>query len=270
MIPEAPGPAKRAGTIRGARYSFFMNAVIDTSGGAETRQLISLAALAASNLLPLLGVMAWGWDVGALVVLYWSENLIIGAYTLVKMLVHSPLKGLLNGAFFVVHYGGFCAVHGVFVLALALEQEPSFLEGPTWPLFLVFVQLLIDVVRQVLSLAPPEWLAAFAALAVSHGISLAANYFRGGEFREQDGKKLMTAPYKRIVVLHLAIIAGGFGVAALGSPMPLLVLLVALKLGLDLWLHDREHRGAREHRGSGDDSAAGERRGAGSHRAAAD
>lgn len=203
---------------------------------------LALIALVTSNLLPLAGVFLWGWDVGSLVVLYWSENLILGAYTLLKILVLARIKGLLAGAFFTLHYGGFCAVHGVFVLVLAMDQEPQLFQDEPWPLWLIFLQLLIDVVRQVLAMAPAEWLVAFAALATSHGLSLWLNYFRGGEYRHQSVNALMSAPYKRIVVLHVAIIAGGFGVMALGSPMALLVLLVILKLGLDVYLHGREHR----------------------------
>lgn len=148
----------------------------------------------------------------------------------------------LYGIMFVIHYGGFCAVHGLFVLVLAMQQQPAVLQGETWPLFLVFVQLLFDVVRPVLAFAPAEWLYVFAALALSHGISLVLNYFRGGEYRTASMKTLMKSPYKRIVILRIAIIAGGFGVMALGSPLPLLVLLVLLKLTFDVWLHIREHR----------------------------
>jgi len=219
-----------------------MEAAADDLRSTDIRRTLSLAALGLSNVLPLVGVFYWGWDVGSLVVVYWSENLIIGAFTLVKLLAASPLKGLLAGVVFVIHYGGFCAVHGVFVLILAAEQQPAIMEGEPWPLFLVFVQLLIDVVRAVLAMAPAEWLVAFAALAVSHGISLVLNYFRGGEHREHDARSLMAAPYRRIVIMHLAILAGGFGVAVVGSPLPLLVLLVVLKLVLDVWLHIREHR----------------------------
>lgn len=68
------------------------------------------------------------------------------------------------------------------------------------------------------------------------------HYCPGGEYRGETVQSLMMAPYQRIVILHVAIIAGGFGVAALGSPLPLLVLLVSLKLVLDVWLHRREHR----------------------------
>ena len=208
----------------------------------RTRRAVSLVALVVVNLIPLIGVLLWGWDVGSLVVLYWSENLILGAYTIVKMLAVSPVGGFFSSLFFLVHYGGFCAVHGIFVLALATDTEPTFLQGDPWPLWLVFVQLLISVITQVLAMAPAEWLIAFAALAISHGLSLTFNYFMNGEYRNQTVKALMGAPYKRIVVLHVAIILGAFGVAALGSPLPLLVLLVGLKLGLDLVLHNREHQ----------------------------
>jgi hypothetical protein len=53
-----------------------------------------------------------------------------------------------------------------------------------------------------------------------------------------------SAPYKRIVVLHIAIIIGGIGVMALGQPLTMLVVLVLLKLGVDVVLHLREHRSA--------------------------
>ena len=205
------------------------------------RRNISLAALILVNLIPLVGVVAWQWDVASVVILYWSENIVLGIYTLVKMLAKNPARGIFMGAFFTIHYGGFCAVHGIFVLALTVGDMPDFMDGEPWPLFLVFVQMLIQVISQVLSMAPPEWLVGFAALFISHGISLVLNYFLGGEHKAQELKGLMHAPYKRIVVLHVAIIAGGFGVAAFDSPVVLLVLLVVLKLGLDVWLHNKEH-----------------------------
>lgn len=202
---------------------------------------MSVGALILANLVPLVGVLAWDWDVAPLVIFYWSENIVLGVYTLVKMIHNSPVGGIFMGMFFLIHYGGFCAVHGLFVLALTREEMPNLLEGEVWPFFLIFVQLLVAVVGYVLEIAPPEWLLGFAALFVSHGVSLVFNYFGGEEYKEQDIQSLMMAPYKRIVVLHIAIIAGGFAVMALGSPVWLLVILVILKIGLDIYLHLREH-----------------------------
>ena len=211
-------------------------------GELPVPRAVSLAALIAVNLIPLIGVFNWGWDVGSVVILYWSENLVIGFYTIAKMLVCSPLGGAFTSVFFLIHYGGFCAVHGLFVLAMTQPDMPDVLSDMNWPFIFVFVELLVKVISYVLSMAPPEWMIGFAALFVSHGLSLWLNYFRGGEYRAETINKLMSAPYKRIVVLHVAILAGGFGIAAVGSPVPLLILLIVLKTAMDVWLHLRERR----------------------------
>ena len=93
------------------------------------RRRASLLALVLVNLLPLLGVLFFHWDVAALVVLYWSENLVLGFYTLVKMLVKSPVGGLGSGIFFLIHYGGFCAVHGLFIIALLVDGNVDPMPG---------------------------------------------------------------------------------------------------------------------------------------------
>lgn len=209
---------------------------------------LSLAVLVLVNLLPVAGVLLFDWDVGALMVLYWSENLVIGAYTIIKMLLVSPVGGIFSSLFFLIHFGGFCAVHGLFISILLLDHDPGLGQGLNWPFFLVFVELLVQVVRGVLSYAPPEWMLAFAALWLSHGVSLVQNFLVGGERYRVGINKLMSAPYARIVILHITIIVGGFAVMALGENILMLLMLVALKLGVDIALHRREHRRLAEDR----------------------
>jgi hypothetical protein len=204
-------------------------------------RFVTPGLLVLGNLLPLFGVLFLDWDAGSVVIFYWSENLIIGACTIIKMLHAHPIGGTFTSAFFLIHYGGFCAVHGLFAVTLMGLGEFTFFESEPWPLFLAFVQLLVEVIRHVLQVVPPEWLLGFSLLAISHGVSLVINYFMNGEYRDQDIKSLMSEPYKRIVVLHIAIIGGGFGVMLVGSPVPLLAMLVLLKTGLDLYLHMRTH-----------------------------
>jgi len=225
-----------------------MSSMIASDAGdpayAGLRRRASLVVLVLVNLLPLLGVIVFHWDVAGLLILYWSENLVLGFYTLLRILWLSPLGGIGLGLFFCIHYGGFCAVHGLFLLTLVAKIEFDPFPDDPWPLFLVFPQLLINVVRQVLSMAPPEWLYAFGALFISHGVSFVANFLLGPERRELSSKQVMASPYGRIVLLHIAIIVGGIGVMALGQPVAMLVVLVLLKLGLDVTLHLREHRAA--------------------------
>ncbi len=204
---------------------------------------LSLVALMLVNLLPVLGVLYFGWDVGALMILYWSENLVIGFYAILKMLVVSPVGGMFGSLFFLVHYGGFCAGHGLFIGLMLLDMKPDVLGGVNdWPFMLVFVELLFDVISAVLSVAPPEWRWGFVALALSHGLSFLQNFLLGGERHRVGIRRLMNAPYARMMVLHVAIILGGFAVVSMGQPLWMLLTLVALKLALDLALHLREHR----------------------------
>lgn len=200
----------------------------------------SVIPLVLANLLPLALVVLFDWDVAALMILYWSENLILGFYTLARMLLVSPLGGLGMGAFFCIHYGGFCAAHGFFLLTMLFDLDFDPVGDDPWPLFLVFVQMLVNVVREVLAQAPASWLWAFAALFASHGFSFARNFIAGGERDDADLGKLMTAPYGRIMLLHVVVIVGGMLVMTLGESVYMLLLLVVVKIAVDIKLHLRE------------------------------
>ena len=211
------------------------------------RSGIALTALVLANLVPLFGVLLLHWNVGSLVVLYWCENLVIGGYTILKLLLKARGRQRFLVLFFAVHYGGFCAIHGLFVLQLTRFAGEHW-EHPaavTWPGPLALVQSFINLVQQLLAAAPREFLLGCVALVVSHGVSFVLIYLGQREYAHTTVQELMTQPYRRIAVLHVAIIAGGFLVARLGSPLGLLAALVALKIGMDIMLHNRSHRSGR-------------------------
>jgi len=201
-------------------------------------------ALVLANLIPVFGVVHLGWDVSAIIVLYWEENLIVGAFTLLKMLLAGGTSALFPMLFFCVHYGLFWTIHGVFVLQLtqfAGAQSGDAMTG-SWPGPLALVGMFIAMVQRVLAAAPAEFLWGCLALLLSHGISFALLFIGRQEYRRARVKDLMRAPYRRVTVLHIAVIVGGFLVIRLGSPLGLLLALVALKTGMDIILHNRSHR----------------------------
>jgi hypothetical protein len=195
----------------------------------------SALVLVAANLVPLAGVLFFGWSVFATLLLFWVENVIVGGFNILRMLWAQPDNPLMWVAkagmipFFIVHYGMFTTVHGVFVLTLFGSVHERGFPGPTE--FLHAVQ------------GAGIWPAALA-LAASHGVSFAFNYIGAGEYRTAQLAMLMTRPYGRVMVLHVVILGGGFLVQALGSPVFALALLVVLKTGLDLVAHAREHAAA--------------------------
>jgi hypothetical protein len=204
------------------------------SQDAPDRPLLSTLALLVSNTLPLIGVLFLGWQVFALVLLYWLENVIVGVFNVARLLIADPSSdgaqvakiGLIP--FFCVHYGGFTLGHGVFVLALFGGAR----YGNSFPTPAVVLQAIHDTGIG----------AAVFALFCSHGVSFVWNYLLGGEYRQVPLVKLMFQPYARVVVLHIVVLGGAFLMQALHSPLAGLVVLVALKTAVDLVSHHREHR----------------------------
>jgi hypothetical protein len=83
---------------------------------------------------------------------------------------------------------------------------------------------------------------AVLALVLSHGVSFAWNYVLGGEYRQASIGKLMGLPYARVMILHFVILLGGVLVGVLHAPVAALILLIALKIGVDVSTHRRERR----------------------------
>lgn len=90
----------------------------------EKEKPVSAWVLVAANVLPLIGVLFWGWDVFPLLALFWMENVVIGLFFILRMICADPRDPALWAGklfmvpFFCLHYGMFTAVHGVFVFSL--------------------------------------------------------------------------------------------------------------------------------------------------------
>jgi len=193
----------------------------------------SVISLLAANLFPLYGVLVLGWDVFLVLLVFWLENVTIGAFNILRMLAAAPRDAATWGKkvffvpFFCIHYGGFCAAHGVFVVA----YFGGLLRGDAT---LRSLDDLAGFVR-----ANGLYWAAFA-LVLSHGVSFVMNYLRKGEYRNANLDELMMQPYGRVIILHLTILLGGGVAMALHSPVWALVLLIAMKVSIDLSAHLKE------------------------------
>lgn len=199
------------------------------------RAAVSDIALIASNAVPLFGVLVAHWAVFPIILLYWCENVVIGAMNVVKMGIAYPQQPVLWLVkvflipFFCVHYGLFTGVHGVFVFSLFGGPHYSHVSWPTMP-------IVLSAIRD----AGIGW--AIISLVGSHLVSFVWNFLIGGEFRRVLPIQLMSQPYARVVVLHVTLIFGGIAVMAIGAPVAALAVLVVVKTAVDLAAHRRERR----------------------------
>jgi len=215
------------------------------TGTTALRHLFpSSAVLILSNLVPLWGVVFQGWDVFAILFLFWSENMVIGVFNVLRMVVVRPktagdsIMRIFMIPFFTFHYGMFTLAHGVFVLAffsgIDFNNVPeASAQSAPWTLLFTLISHRLPRV---------EFLVAFAALFASHAVSFFSNFIGRGEFRITDVNELMMRPYGRVIVLHVTILAGGFAVLGLHAPQLAIVVLVLIKMGIDLKAHLSERK----------------------------
>jgi len=192
--------------------------------------------LICANLLPLAGALLWGWKVFDILLLYWIENIIVGVMNVFKMITLMVRKKLLIAfpivLFFISHYGMFTATHGLFVIMLfGLQLQTG--KGVEWA---DFETLMLDVTSD------PLFLLAALGLVASHGFSFFANFLRGGEIDRTSLPRQMSAPYGRVIVLHITILLGGSAALVAGEPVWALALLTLLKTAGDLRAHRRSHQ----------------------------
>jgi len=197
------------------------------------KRLFSFSALSliAANLIPLIGALLLDWSVFLIIFLFWSENLIIGFFNVFKLILSQGQEKMtatkaFTVPFFMIHYGGFCAAHGVFVISLFGKWANADLSD-----FHNFIHdLFID----------EKAIYAVMALFLSHGFSFIYNYILKGERKKATIKKLMMTPYSRIFILHVTLIFGAFLLIQFKAPEAGLTLLIILKIAVDLSAHLKE------------------------------
>ena len=193
---------------------------------------LSIAVLVAANLVPLLGVVWWDWDVFLLLLLFWCENVIIGIFGIARMIVartsDSAAEGLVLPLFFLVHYGGFMFGHFMVLFGM---YSGGFKESGTPVEPADYYGILAENLNWV----------AIVALFISHGWSFVENFMGNREHERLTPGQAMALPYRRMFITHIALIMGGFFLVEQGQPLAGLVLLVAMKIALDVVFHRREH-----------------------------
>jgi hypothetical protein len=213
----------------------------------------AVIALVAANAIPLFGVLFLGWNVWTILTIYWLENGVVGFFNVLKMskaagtdAVDSGMNVMVNGRpvagsakavlipFFVLHYGIFWLVHGVFILTLPMFVAfggGGFFDGGAPS----------DGGAGIMS-DPGAIAFVLLGLFISHGISYRLNYIGRGEYLRTSVVRQMAAPYGRLVILHVGVILGAMAISFNRAPAAAVLVLVLLKTALDLGFHLAEHR----------------------------
>jgi len=206
-------------------------------------QLLSPLVGLIANLIPLAGVLYWGWDTFQLLMLYWVETAILAFWTLMRL---SRLAGEERGTLTVngvkkqatpLSLVGFFALHsGAFILGHLLF------------LWLIFSQEWLKTIHSAgeffhgLFVANGIWIA-LLFMFIAPGVSFFVNP-KPVPGRSATGEKvdpvgsIVAVLYVRIVIMQVAIIFGAWFSGFTGSLAPLLI-VIGLKTLLDLGMASR-------------------------------
>ncbi len=192
--------------------------------GEALQKHLGTVMVLAGNSVPLYGVFFWGWDIFSVFFLYWAENVIVGFFVLLMMLAYSigkggfgrVISGLARMPFFCVHYGLFCFVHVAILTELFGGDLHVRIANPLDVLALIRGQHIQGFYWGLIGIFVAEAFQCFYSYAVKYS-------------KVKEVSQIMAAPYGRIIVLHITILAGGLLAQMLGSPVWALVVLIVFK-----------------------------------------
>jgi len=210
---------------------------------------IKLLLVLALNAIPFYGAMYLGWSVSTILALYWVENVMVIVATSARIVLHRRLTrkcGHWGGAqpavedgvtwiptnanAFLREYLGLCVVftlaHGIFVVAIVFGMHQKHPDDTLW-------QFSFDQFRN-----------GVAGMAAVLAADLLAD---AGVLRRRSFAWLkihVDRRSARVLILHIALIAGMLAIVTTDSPLALLGVLIGLKTLVDLsaaWYGEREH-----------------------------
>jgi hypothetical protein len=186
--------------------------------------IFSALTLIIANLLGIYIAIETSPSIVTLWLVYWIENISIGFFTVLKMkmLIKLGKESILENnkqdiIFFIIHYGGFTFLHGLFLIIFAIALESH------------LISLITIGINAIL-------------LFVSHGISYWRNFIKAEEYNFLTIDSLFIRPYPRIVATQIMILVGSYFVWGLKNQAFGIILLGVCKLGADLISHLVEHR----------------------------
>ena len=189
---------------------------------ADAHRFPTAIPVIVANCVPIVGVLAFGWDLRSIMFVYWLETAVVVFYSVLKVVTVGGSSTLLWMPGQVAFFGVFMSFHLMMILAL----------GPT-PGGVLFPP---DVIRELFR---RTWSAGIG-LVVSHGISFVVNFLGNGEYRHTTVNEQVGAPWKRVLIMHATMFVGAWSVMLFEAPVGALVMLAVLKIVVDLHGHLRE------------------------------
>ncbi|MDF1751905.1 MAG: DUF6498-containing protein [Verrucomicrobiales bacterium] len=188
--------------------------------------LASSLILFIANLLPFIAVWKMNWSFYDLLVLYWTEVILVGVINIFRMALINPRESTMGFHLLKIAYVPFFAGHfGLFCVGIGLGLQ------------VVFGKENFEVGNQILQMLSGISRMVFWPLVISHLFSFFWNYVSQREYRRTTILKRMVAPYLRTIPLLIFVVAASYACLHFKLPNWGLLALVLGKTLIDLIIH---------------------------------
>lgn len=198
---------------------------------------IAVATLIISNIIPIFGVLSWGWDLFQLMLLYLGELVILGLFSYLKIAKVQQVWWSEESKYVV---GISTLATGIYFIFLCLIFSGLF--DPT--------QEEIDTATLIALGSKISQVATIIAwplltIAISHSLSYFLNFLGRQEYLRLTPDQLTQNLGWRMIGLHLAILGGAYWATQEHNPaLPAILILMGIKTLADFITHVEEHRRA--------------------------
>jgi Family of unknown function (DUF6498) len=194
--------------------------------------------LIAANLLPVVGVWAWGWSPEEMFLVYCLETIIIGIFNLGRMAIVTLIKktdnwyangkttrqsGLFFMLFFLVHYGFFVGVQMSIFFGVSGIGKGSGINA--FNFFYKWPQLLHN-----------DSLIVLGIFVFCYCYKMIIEFILSGEYRSTPLMMLMFQPYGRIFVQQFTVIVGSMFLS-FGAGKVFILVFATIKIFFELFIN---------------------------------
>lgn len=224
------------------------------------RSKYSAIFLVLANLYPIYGVVFLGWNAKFILYTYWCENLIIGLFTVLKMLktkiyldnTQSNNPSLNSNA---ISEGNNSKIFS-FIWVYC---------GASFLYYIVIAILTTEAGGIVVFNLPHQIIVPVCFIFLSHAFSYVVNFIIGEEYKKLSLDEEIKMPVRRLVIVHLTVTLGSLVIKGVGvilmiimalffgltisqsaTGVVLMIIMVLAKIFLDIIAHLQEHSGIKK------------------------
>lgn len=194
-------------------------------------------SLVIANLIPVIGVWFLGWSAKEVFLVYCLETIIIGGFTLLKLLITGLIvkkdtwqnQGVVSKQpfwffmlFFIMHYGLFVGVQmGIFFSVSGIGDEHGI---NFWNFFTKWPSLLTNEAYIMLGV-----------FILSYGFRLTTDFILTGDYKTSSLGYLMFQPYGRIFIQQITVILGSMFLS-FGAGKVFILIFAAIKIFFEVFI----------------------------------